>query len=163
MHRMASERQGFCSQRFISSSDCAVTLKVKVLPARKIKKIFFIYRISNFRSYLWQRTYPKIRVLKAMAHDLRANLDQFQPQRRQCPATHRLRQHRLAQKVTRIAGQHEQLQPYLVVHKVVTGQAHPSSVACSCPCANRSTDPPPDRSDPAPHRIPGKPATQRQT
>jgi hypothetical protein len=61
----ASEMKQFCSQRFISSSDCAATLKVKVLPARKIKKTFFIYRINNFRSYLWQRTYPKIGVLKA--------------------------------------------------------------------------------------------------
>jgi hypothetical protein len=65
MHRMALEMKEFSSQRFISSSDCAVTLKVKVVPARNIKKTFFIYRINDFRRYLWQRTYPKIRVLKA--------------------------------------------------------------------------------------------------
>jgi len=57
-----------------------------------------------------------------MAHDLRTDFDQFFPQRRQCPVTHRLWQHRLPQKDTQIVGQHEQVEPHLIVHKVVTGQ-----------------------------------------
>jgi len=57
-----------------------------------------------------------------MAHDLRPNLDQFLPQRRQRPVTHRSGPHRLPQEIAQVIRQHEQLQPHLVVHKVVTGQ-----------------------------------------
>ena len=39
--------------------------------------------------------------------------------------THRLGQHRLTQKVAQIVSQHEQVQPHLVVHKIVTGQPRP--------------------------------------
>jgi hypothetical protein len=60
-----------------------------------------------------------------MAHDLRPDLDQFLPQRRQSPVTNRLGQYRLPQEVAQVVGQHEQLQPHFVVHKVVTGQAGP--------------------------------------
>src|ERR1035437_5399940 len=63
--------------------------------------------------------------LPGMAHDLRPDLDQFLPQRRQCPVTHCLGQYRLPQEVAQVVGQHEQLQPHLVVHKVVTGQPRP--------------------------------------
>ena len=60
-----------------------------------------------------------------MAHDLGPDLDQFLPQRRQRPVTNRSGQHRLPQEVAQVVGQHEQLQPHLVVHKIVTGQAGP--------------------------------------
>jgi len=48
-----------------------------------------------------------------MPHDLRTNLDQFLPQRRQRPVPHGWGQHRLPQKVAQIVGQHEQVQPHL--------------------------------------------------
>src|ERR1035437_5533031 len=51
--------------------------------------------------------------------------DQFLPQRRQRPVTHRSGQHGLPQEVAQVVRQHEQLQPHLVVHKVVTGQSRP--------------------------------------
>jgi len=51
--------------------------------------------------------------------------DQFLPQRRQRPVTHRSGQHGLPQEVAQVVRQHEQLQPHLVVHKVVTGQSGP--------------------------------------
>jgi len=60
-----------------------------------------------------------------MAHDLRLDLDQFFPQRRQRPVTHRLGQHRLPQEIAQVVGQHEQLQPHLIIHKVMTGQPCP--------------------------------------
>jgi hypothetical protein len=63
--------------------------------------------------------------LPGMAHDLRLDLDHFLPQRRQRPVPHRLRQRRLPQKVAQVEGQHEQLQPHLVVHKVVTRKPGP--------------------------------------
>ncbi len=47
--------------------------------------------------------------LPGMAHDLRPNLDQFLPQRRQHPVTRRWGQHRLPQEVAQIEDQHEQL------------------------------------------------------
>ena len=64
--------------------------------------------------------------LPGMAHDLRPDLDQFLPQRRQRPVTHRSGQHGLPQEVAQVVRQHEQLQPHPVVHKVVTGQSGPS-------------------------------------
>jgi hypothetical protein len=60
-----------------------------------------------------------------MAHDLRPNLDQFLLQRRKRPVTHRPWQDRLPQKIAQVVGQHEQLQPNLVVRKIVTG--HPTA------------------------------------
>ena len=65
--------------------------------------------------------------LPGMAHDLRPDLDQFLPQRRQCPVTHRLRQHRLPQEVAQVVGQHEQLQPHLVGRVDTTMEANPSA------------------------------------
>ena len=59
--------------------------------------------------------------LPGMAHDLRPNLDEFLPQRRQCPMSNCSGQHRLPQEVAQVVGQHEQSEPHLVVHKVVTG------------------------------------------
>jgi hypothetical protein len=63
--------------------------------------------------------------LPGMAHHLRSDLDEFLPQRRQRPVTHRLGQHRLPQEVARVVRQREQLQRHLIVHKVVTGQSGP--------------------------------------
>ena len=63
--------------------------------------------------------------LPRMAHDLRPNLDQFLPQRRQRSVTHRSGQHGLPQEVAQVVGQHEQLQPHQIVHKVVTGHGTP--------------------------------------
>jgi len=61
--------------------------------------------------------------LPGMAHDLRPDLDHFLPKRRQRPVTHRSGQHSLPQEVAQVVRQHEQLQPHLVVYKVVTGQS----------------------------------------
>jgi len=60
-----------------------------------------------------------------MAHNFRPDLDEPLPQRRQRPVPHRPRQHRLPQKITQIVGQHEQVQPHLVVHKVMARQPRP--------------------------------------
>ena len=46
--------------------------------------------------------------LSGMAHNLRPDLDQFLPQRRQRPVTHQPGQHCLPQKVAQVVGQHEQ-------------------------------------------------------
>jgi hypothetical protein len=61
--------------------------------------------------------------LLGMARDLRPDLDHFLPQRRQGPVTHRSGQHRLTQEISQVVCQHEQLQPHLVAHEVVTGYA----------------------------------------
>jgi len=63
--------------------------------------------------------------LPGMPRDLRSNLDQFLPQRRQCSVTHYLRQHRLPPEVAQLVGRHEQLPPHLIVHQVMAGHPRP--------------------------------------
>ena len=60
-----------------------------------------------------------------MAHYLCPNLDQLFPQRRQCPVPHCSGQHRLTKEVSHVVCQDEQLQPHLIVHKVMTRQPCP--------------------------------------
>ena len=60
-----------------------------------------------------------------MAYYLCPNLDQFFPQRRQRPVTHRPWQYRLTKKVSQVVRQDEQLQPHLIINKIVTGQPRP--------------------------------------
>jgi hypothetical protein len=57
------------------------------------------------------RVYHENQIAELDAH----NFDQFFPQRRQRPVTHRPGQHSLPQEVAQVVCQHEQLQPHLVV------------------------------------------------
>ena len=53
---------------------------------------------------------------------------------------HRPGQYRLPQEVAQVVGQHEQLQPHLVVYKVVTGQASWPKVWCGGGCKFSATE-----------------------
>jgi len=55
----------------------------------------------------------------------RFDLDQLRPQRRHRPGLHASRQNQPTQEVDQVAGQGEQLQPYLIVHEVVAGKPGP--------------------------------------
>jgi hypothetical protein len=89
------------------------------------------WAIPSFRKLLFEATsatQPLSNLgdyLPGMPRDIRADLDQFLPQRRQRPVAHRPGRHRLPHEIARVLGQHDQLQPRLDVHKVVTGQARP--------------------------------------
>src|ERR1039457_4068289 len=67
-----------------------------------------------------------------MAHDLRPDLDQFLPQRRQCPVTHRLGQHRLTQEVAQIVGF-----AYFAVRLISFGHSFTSSIPSHRPALAR--------------------------
>ncbi len=69
--------------------------------------------------------------------DLRSNLDEILPQRRQRPVLHGARQRQPTQEVAQVVRQGEQLEADLVVHEVMAGQVvHftaflPSLIHCS--------------------------------
>ena len=60
-----------------------------------------------------------------VTNDFRPDLDQFLPGRRQGPATNLLRQDKLAEEVSKIVGQHKEMQPHQVIDKIVARQARP--------------------------------------
>ncbi len=63
--------------------------------------------------------------VSTMSHDLRANLDELLPKRRQRPVLDLLRQSQRAQEVADIVGERVELQANRVVAKTVAGQARP--------------------------------------
>ena len=60
-----------------------------------------------------------------MSHNLGTDLDQFLPQCRQRPVTHRAWQHCLPQVVSQIVSQHKKQQPDLVINEVMAGKPRP--------------------------------------